>query len=31
VKLQVDAIPGQVFTGTVSAVNSGVDTGTRTL
>lgn len=31
VKLQLDAIPGRVFQGEVSAVNSGVDTGTRTL
>jgi len=31
VKLKLDAIPGREFTGEVSAVNSGVDTGTRTL
>lgn len=31
VNLQFDAIQGQVFTGEVSAVNSGVDEGTRTL
>ena len=31
VKLKLDAIPGKEFTGEVSAVNSGVDTGTRTL
>ena len=31
VKLQLDAIPNQAFTGQVTAVNSGVDTGTRTL
>lgn len=31
VKVTLDAIPDQVFGGEVSAVNSGVDTGTRTL
>jgi membrane fusion protein (multidrug efflux system) len=31
VKVQLDALPNQVFSGEVSAVNSGVDTGTRTL
>jgi membrane fusion protein (multidrug efflux system) len=31
VNLKLDALPGQVFTGEVSAINSGVDTGTRTL
>lgn len=31
VKLQVDAIPGVKFEGQVSAVNSGIDTSTRTL
>ncbi|MGD8570359.1 MAG: efflux RND transporter periplasmic adaptor subunit [Gammaproteobacteria bacterium] len=31
VKVTLDAVPGQVFSGEVSAVNSGVDTGTRTL
>ncbi|WP_455202553.1 efflux RND transporter periplasmic adaptor subunit [Kaarinaea lacus] len=31
VNLQLDAIPDKIFTGEVSAVNSGVDTGTRTL
>lgn len=31
VSLQMDALPGQTFEGEVSAVNSGVDTGTRTL
>jgi membrane fusion protein (multidrug efflux system) len=31
VKIALDAVPGRVFSGEVSAVNSGVDTGTRTL
>lgn len=31
VNLQLDAVPEQKFSGTVSAVNPGVDTGTRTL
>ena len=31
VMVRLDAIPSQVFNGEVSAVNSGVDTGTRTL
>lgn len=31
VNIHLDAVPNQVFTGQVSAVNSGVDTGTRTL
>lgn len=31
VKVQLDALPGRNFEGEVSAVNSGVDTGTRTL
>lgn len=31
VKLQLDALPGEVFSGSISAVNPGVDTGTRTL
>ena len=31
VNVKLDAIPGQIFSGQVSAVNSGVDTGTRTL
>jgi membrane fusion protein (multidrug efflux system) len=31
VKVQLDAIPGRAFSGEVSAVNSGIDTGTRTL
>ena len=31
VNIQLDALPGKVFSGEVSAVNSGVDTGTRTL
>ena len=31
VNVKLDAIPGQTFSGEVSAVNSGVDTGTRTL
>ena len=31
VNVELDAIPGQIFSGQVSAVNSGVDTGTRTL
>lgn len=31
VKVQMDAIPDRIFTGEVSAVNSGIDTGTRTL
>jgi len=31
VKIKLDAIPEKVFTGEVTAVNSGVDRGTRTL
>ncbi|MCW8956294.1 MAG: efflux RND transporter periplasmic adaptor subunit, partial [Gammaproteobacteria bacterium] len=31
VRLQLDAIPDRVFTGAISALNAGVDTGTRTL
>jgi membrane fusion protein (multidrug efflux system) len=31
VNVRLDAVPDKVFTGNVSAVNSGVDTGTRTL
>ena len=31
VKIRLDALPGQEFTGEVTALNSGVDTGTRTL
>ena len=31
VKLQLDAIPDQIFKGEISAVNSGIDIGTRTL
>lgn len=31
VKLKLDALPGKIFTGEVSALNPGVDTGTRTL
>ncbi|MGD8999677.1 MAG: efflux RND transporter periplasmic adaptor subunit [Granulosicoccaceae bacterium] len=31
VRVQLDAIPGRTFSGEVSAVNSGIDTGTRTL
>lgn len=31
VKIKLDAIPGQIFEGSVSAINSGIDTGTRTL
>ena len=31
VKVRLDAIPKQIFSGEVNAVNSGVDTGTRTL
>ena len=31
VELKLDAIHGRVFTGEVSAVNSGIDVGTRTL
>ena len=31
VKVQLDAVPDKVFSGEVSAVNSGVDKGTRTL
>lgn len=31
VKVKLDAVPGQVFNGEVSALNSGVDVGTRTL
>jgi membrane fusion protein (multidrug efflux system) len=31
VQVRLDAIPNKVFTGEVSAVNSGIDVGTRTL
>jgi membrane fusion protein (multidrug efflux system) len=31
VNLQLDAVPGRLFSGKVSAVDSGIDTGTRTL
>jgi membrane fusion protein (multidrug efflux system) len=31
VNIKLDALPGQTFSGKVTAVNSGVDTGTRTL
>lgn len=31
VELQLDAIPGETFRGEVSALNPGIDTGTRTL
>lgn len=31
VNIKLDAIPGQVFRGEVTATNSGIDTGTRTL
>jgi len=31
IKVQLDAIPGKEFNGEVTALNSGVDTGTRTL
>jgi membrane fusion protein (multidrug efflux system) len=31
VNVRLDAIPGRVFSGEVSAVDSGIDTGTRTL
>lgn len=31
VKVKLDALPGNVFTGEVSALNPGIDTGTRTL
>lgn len=31
VKLKLDAVPDRTFTGEVSAVNTGIDTGTRTL
>jgi len=31
VKIQLDALPNQVFSGEVSAMNPGIDTGTRTL
>ena len=31
IKLLLDAVPGKTFTGEVSAVNAGIDTGTRTL
>lgn len=31
INLQLDALPGKIFNGEVSALNSGVDTGTRTL
>ena len=31
VKLKLDAVPGKVFSGKVTALNAGIDTGTRTL
>lgn len=31
VKVRLDAVPNQIFSGEVSAVNSGIDIGTRTL
>lgn len=31
VNIKLDAVPGRVFSGKVSAVDSGIDTGTRTL
>ena len=31
VRLQLDAIPSQIFTGEISALNPGIDTGTRSL
>ena len=31
IKVKLDAIPGRIFNGEISAVNSGIDTGTRTL
>lgn len=31
VKVKLDALPGQEFTGELTALNAGVDTGTRTL
>lgn len=31
IKVELDAFPGQSFSGKVSAVNSGVDTGSRTI
>ena len=31
VKVQLDALPNEIFSGKISALNSGVDTGTRTL
>ena len=31
VRLTLDAIPDKVFTGKITAINSGIDTGTRTL
>ncbi|MGD8926480.1 MAG: efflux RND transporter periplasmic adaptor subunit [Thioalkalispiraceae bacterium] len=31
VKVQLDALPGKLFTGEVTALNPGVDTGTRTM
>jgi membrane fusion protein (multidrug efflux system) len=31
VNVELDAVPGRVFSGKVSAVDSGIDTGTRTL
>ena len=31
VNVKLDALPGQVFSGTVAAINSGIDTSTRTL
>ncbi len=31
VKVQLDALPGKIFSGEVTALNPGVDTGTRTL
>ncbi|MGD8546942.1 MAG: efflux RND transporter periplasmic adaptor subunit [Thiohalophilus sp.] len=31
VQLQVDAFPGKIFSGTITALDSGIDTGTRTI
>lgn len=31
VRIQVDALPGQTFSGEVTAIESGIDTGTRTV
>lgn len=31
IKVELDALPGQIFNGEVSAVNSGVDTNSRTI